>query len=65
MGLLGKENFIVLKMHSGVFCELKSSVCKRYYQQYFIQNVRYVRCAELFQLYALVLCGELLPFSYC
>ena len=22
-------------------------------------------CAELFQLYALVLCGELLPFSYC
>ena len=22
-------------------------------------------CAELFQLYALVLCGQLLPFSYC
>ena len=28
-GLPGKENLSGLKMHSGVFCELKSPVCKR------------------------------------
>ena len=40
-GLPGKENWCGLMMHLGVFCELKSPVCKRYYQQHFIQNVRY------------------------
>ena len=40
-GLPGKENWCGLMMHLGVFCELKSPVCKRYYQQHFIQNVSY------------------------
>ena len=35
-------------MHSGVVCELKSLVCKRYYQQYFIQNVSYRGIARNF-----------------
>ena len=37
----GKENFSGLQMHSGVFFELKSPFCERYYQQYFIQNASY------------------------
>ena len=40
-GLPGKEDWCGLMMHLGVFCELKSPVCKRYYQQHFIQNVSY------------------------
>ena len=40
-GLPGKENWCGLMMHLSVFCELKSPVCKRYYQQHFIQNVSY------------------------
>ena len=39
--LPGKENFIGLKIPSGVFFELKSPFCERYYQQYFIQNASY------------------------
>ena len=48
-GLPGKENLSGLKMHSGVLCELKSPVCKRYYQQNFIQNVSYANTLILLQ----------------
>ena len=45
----GKEKLSGLKMHSGVFSELKSPVCERYYKQYFIQNVRYANTLILLQ----------------